>query len=198
MFFLLITASAGCSNSRPVVVVGWTGRREARERVAMAAALARSRERSATRQQQSESGSARDDWRQRELVWRTHVRACMRACGEGQLALAREGSTTGSLYRRCFSFGVYTERRWLHNTSRTILGRKQCRQLFINSFFSSLARLPLPPHTPDSNSAVARFSETTRGRVMYKIILRSIVNLQRNIQLKLHWFTKLARCIEVS
>jgi len=113
VFFLLITASAGCSNSRPVVV-GCAGRREARERVAMAAALARSRERSATRQQQSEPQSARTIDGGVCSVWRTHVRACMRACGEGQLALAREGSTTGSLYRQCISIRRLHERRWLY------------------------------------------------------------------------------------
>jgi len=51
-----------------------------------------------------------------------------------------DGSTTGSLNRQRFSF--YTERRWLHNTSRTILGRQQCQQLFINSFSALLHAFP--------------------------------------------------------
>jgi len=58
------------------VVVGWAGRREARERVAMAA-LARSRERSATRQQQSERQRARTT--DGGVSW-SGVRMCVRAC----------------------------------------------------------------------------------------------------------------------
>jgi len=129
------------------VVVGWAGRREARERVAMAAALARSREQSATRQQQSERQRARTTGGGVSSVWRTHVRACIRACMRTCVRAEKvswrwraKGQQPVLSIVGVIPFGVYTERLWLHNTS---IGLSSAADNCLSTFFQ-LSRAPSP------------------------------------------------------